>query len=71
MTARYDGKCRSCGGAIHAGVSRIRWERGYGATHADTEVCDSYFEQAAEMAAERAFEARLTGSWVYDYDGAY
>lgn len=32
MIAKYDGTCRSCGGAIEAG-EEIKWSRGAGARH--------------------------------------
>ena len=34
ITAKYAGRCRSCGGAIHPG-DRINWERGMGAEHVE------------------------------------
>lgn len=60
MKAKFNGKCRDCGGAIYAG-DEIRWSRAEGARHKDTEVCDSYLEQRAEMRMEAYAEAHLMG----------
>lgn len=32
ITSRFDGKCKACGGAIHAGET-VEWERGAGVRH--------------------------------------
>jgi hypothetical protein len=65
MKAKFEGKCRDCGGLIYAG-DEIRWSRAEGARHGDTNVCDSYHElraeQEAEMRMEAWAEARLSGT---------
>jgi hypothetical protein len=38
MTAKYAGKCRTCGGRIEAGDT-IRWGRAEGANHFDRDLC--------------------------------
>lgn len=55
MKAKFEGKCRDCGGLIYAD-DEIRWSRAEGARHGDTNVCDSYHEMRAEQAAEMRFE---------------
>lgn len=60
MKAKFDGKCRDCGGRIYAG-DEIKWSRASGARHGSAEVCDSYLEQAAEMRMEAYAEAHMMG----------
>jgi hypothetical protein len=63
MKAKFEGKCRECGGVIYAG-DEIRWSRAEGARH-EQSVCDDYHalraEQAAEMRMEAYAEAHLMG----------
>jgi len=66
MTARYDGRCRDCGGQLYAGDT-IRYSRATGALHADQEVCDSYLTQRAEMELETQAEYRMAGLSAEQY----
>lgn len=65
MKAKFNGKCRDCGGRIEAG-DEIRWSRAQGARHADEQTCrdeaDYRAESLAEQRMERWAEARFTGT---------
>lgn len=66
MRARYDGRCRDCGGQLYAG-DMIRYSRATGALHESQEVCDSYLTQRAEMELETQAEYRMAGLGVEAY----
>lgn len=66
MTARFDGRCRDCGGSLYAGDT-IRYSRATGALHESRDVCDSYLEQRAEMELETQAEYRMAGLSAEQY----
>jgi hypothetical protein len=59
MTARFPGKCASCGGRISVGSS-ILWAKGEGARHAD---CSTATAAAPAKRASGISELR-NGRWV-------
>lgn len=67
MRAKFNGRCRDCGGVIHAG-DEIRWSRAEGARHWDADDCreareweDAQAEQRAEMRFEQGCQAHTMG----------
>lgn len=59
MIAKFNGRCKRCGGALPAG-SVIEWTRDGGATHADVETCSAI--RAAALAAPPVAEVTANGN---------
>lgn len=60
ITAKFPGKCRACGGAIHKGDA-IEWQKGQGAAHLN---CSSSSQRESPAAEEmRAASAIVAPCW--------
>lgn len=53
MTAKFDGRCKRCGGALPVG-SQIEWSRETGATHVEAATCEQVRAQAVTVPAVSA-----------------
>jgi hypothetical protein len=67
ITARYDGKCKQCGGHIAAGA-KIEWSKGDGSRHVK---CPEHEAAKAETPSAEEGTIRLGGGSGYGCEGWY
>ncbi len=66
MKAKFEGKCRDCGGLVEVGED-VKWlGRGKGIRHTDVAVCNEVYgyeaERRAEIDMEMWAEHRMAGT---------